>query len=438
MVRHPSAAGRHRAPAAALSPLAAAFAVLFLVAGMVTVLLVHSKPASAATTGNTIIAAARSQLGKPYCFAGGNATGPTHGSGGSGCASKKMVGFDCSGLVLYAYARAGIHLNVHYTDNEYNEVLAMGGKVVPWAQAAPGALILFHSTGDSPAYFHHIAIYTGNGMLIEASNFNEPLAERPIYPDDKVVFVQPPQLNYWHGDDWFASHQNGRFLLTNTLGNPLLKSFTTGWYDDIPLSGDWDGNGTDTTGYYAKSTSTFYLSNSLGGGARYAWKFGITGDIPIVGDWNGDGIDTVGVYRQSTGTFYLATRNGSTALAKVVWGTPGLYEPVAGDWDGNGTTTLGLRLAGTARYYISNTLSGAHSTAFTYGVASDVPVVGDWDNKQGDSLGVFRAATHVFYLRNGISGPNWKAVSYGSKTDLPLVGDWDGNGTTTLGVIRPS
>ncbi len=390
MVGHPSATGRHRARATALSPLVAAFATLVLLVGMATVLLVHSKPASAATTGDTIIAAARSQLGKPYCFAGGNAYGPTHGSGGSGCSSKTTVGFDCSGLVLYAYARAGIHLNVHYTDNEYNEVLAMGGTVVPWAQAAPGALILFHSTGDSPAYFHHIAIYTGNGMLIEASNFNEPLAERPIYPDDKVVFVQPPQLNYWHGDDWFASHQNGRFLLTNTLGTPLLKSFTTGWYDDIPLSGDWDGNGTDTTGYFAKSTSTFYLSNSLGGGARYAWSFGTARDIPIVGDWNGDGIDTVGVYRQSTGTFFLATSNGSRSFTRVQWGTAGNYEPIVGDWDGNGTTTLGLRRLVTGRFYLSNALSGTHSTAFDYGLPTDVAVAGNWDAKQGDSVGVFR------------------------------------------------
>lgn len=408
-------AGRHRAPARSL-PLVAVLAVLALVAGVGTAVLVHSRPASAASTGSTIIAAARSQLGKPYCLDGGDANGPTHGTGGPGCTSKKTVGFDCSGLVLYAYAKAGIRLSYHYTDNEYNDVLAMGGKVVPWAQAAPGALILFHSTGDSPAYFHHIAIYTGNGMLIEASNYNQPLAERAIYPDDKVVFVQPPQLNSWHGDDWFASHQNGRFLLTNTLGTPLLKSFTTGWYDDIPISGDWDGNGTDTTGYYQKSTSTFYLSNSLGGWASYVWKFGTTRDIPIVGDWDGDGIDTVGVYRQSNGAFYLATRNGSTALTKVVWGNAN-YEPIVGDWDGNGTTTLGLRRMVTGRFYLSNALNGLHSTAFDYGYPTDVAVAGNWDGKGGDSIGVFRPSTHTFWLRNAMSGASWKAVNYGLPTD---------------------
>ncbi|WP_234335084.1 transglycosylase SLT domain-containing protein [Streptomyces sp. NRRL S-118] len=66
------------------------------------------------TTGEaaTAINAAKSMLGTPYSWGGGNANGPSKGiccspNGRSGTA---ITGFDCSGLVLYAYAKAGISL----------------------------------------------------------------------------------------------------------------------------------------------------------------------------------------------------------------------------------------------------------------------------------------------------------------------------------------
>src|SRR3954454_5248155 len=66
-------------------------------------LLVASTPATALTDpGQAIVAAASSQAGMPYCWAGGDTHGPTHGSGdlGHGGCGGTTVGFDCSGLVL--------------------------------------------------------------------------------------------------------------------------------------------------------------------------------------------------------------------------------------------------------------------------------------------------------------------------------------------------
>jgi cell wall-associated NlpC family hydrolase len=62
-----------------------------------------------------VIKRAQSQLGVPYSWGGGTADGPSRGiDEGAG-----TVGFDCSGLVLYAFAGAGIKLP-HYSGSQYN------------------------------------------------------------------------------------------------------------------------------------------------------------------------------------------------------------------------------------------------------------------------------------------------------------------------------
>lgn len=56
-----------------------------------------------------VIQRAGSQIGVPYSWAGGTAAGPSTGTGSGG----GTVGFDCSGLILYAFAGVGIKLP-HY------------------------------------------------------------------------------------------------------------------------------------------------------------------------------------------------------------------------------------------------------------------------------------------------------------------------------------
>src|SRR5882757_7084225 len=65
--------------------------------------------AHAETQGERIVAIAASQAGKPYCWAGGNQNGPTQGTAepGTGYAcGAGVVGFDCTGLTIYAVFQA--------------------------------------------------------------------------------------------------------------------------------------------------------------------------------------------------------------------------------------------------------------------------------------------------------------------------------------------
>ncbi|NYI84925.1 NlpC/P60 family protein [Saccharopolyspora hordei] len=109
-----------------------------------------------------VVSRALSQLGVPYAWGGGNSRGPTRGIRDGGVADAHgdyaKIGFDCSGLMIYAFAGAGVSLD-HYSGYQYQS-----GRRVPLAQARRGDL-LFWQTGGR---IHHVALYLGDGTMVEA------------------------------------------------------------------------------------------------------------------------------------------------------------------------------------------------------------------------------------------------------------------------------
>jgi cell wall-associated NlpC family hydrolase len=81
-----------------------------------------------------------SQIGKPYVWA---ADGPSS--------------FDCSGLTLYAWAKAGKTLR-HYTQWQWEDTTPISR-----SQLQPGDLVFFY-----PPSLHHVGIYVGGGWMVHA------------------------------------------------------------------------------------------------------------------------------------------------------------------------------------------------------------------------------------------------------------------------------
>jgi cell wall-associated NlpC family hydrolase len=119
-------------------------------------------PAPASGSAQAVIDRAMSQLGVPYAWGGGNAYGPTRGIHDGGVADAhgdyNKIGFDCSGLMIYAFAAAGKRLP-HYSGYQ-----ATAGRRVPLSQKAPGDM-LFWATGG---HIHHVALYIGGNRMVEA------------------------------------------------------------------------------------------------------------------------------------------------------------------------------------------------------------------------------------------------------------------------------
>ncbi len=125
-----------------------------------------ASPPSNLSRGQQVVQAALAWLGTPYAWGGGTASGPSRGIHDWGVADAygdyNKIGFDCSGLALYAWAQVGVYLP-HYSGYQYNY-----GKHVAASALQPGDLVFYAYNTSNPATIHHVAIYKGNNQIIEA------------------------------------------------------------------------------------------------------------------------------------------------------------------------------------------------------------------------------------------------------------------------------
>ena len=122
------------------------------------------------------------------------------------------------------------------------------------------------------------------------------------------------------------------------------------------------------------------------------------GAVPLTGDWNGDGSATPGWFVD--GRWYLVPDLSTGQVISFFYGRAS-DTPVVGDWNNSGTDTIGVRRDN--QWFLRNSNTGGNANlAFFYGRTSDTPVVGDWNNSGTDTIGVFRTGT--WFLRNSNSG----------------------------------
>lgn len=122
-------------------------------------------PTAAATTA---IAAARTRLGLPYLW---GATGPTR--------------FDCSGLMLWSYAQAGITLP--RTSRQQYAALPH----VALSDLQPGDLVFYATNTADPGTIHHVAMYLGDGLVIHAPHTGDVVRYAPVSMPGLIGAVRP-------------------------------------------------------------------------------------------------------------------------------------------------------------------------------------------------------------------------------------------------------
>ena len=152
-----TATGRARAKAAEqLAALADAWAAMRS-AG-------DAMPWATAKQGRTVVAWAKKELGLPYSWGGGDASGPTFGATNpeGNAAGTRTAGFDCSGLAMFAWGKVGFRLD-HYTGYQWVE-----GHHIGVTKLRAGDLVFFASDTSDPLTIHHVGIYVGDDRMIDA------------------------------------------------------------------------------------------------------------------------------------------------------------------------------------------------------------------------------------------------------------------------------
>ncbi|MGN7155973.1 NlpC/P60 family protein [Dietzia cercidiphylli] len=125
-------------------------------------------PSSSAQV-ETVVNRALSQLGVPYAWGGGDARGPTRGIRDGGVADRhgdyNKIGFDCSGLMIYAFAGIGKALP-HFTGYQYT--------------AGPQHPVATRKRGDMLFWPGHVALYLGDGRMVEAQQSGDVVKISPV------------------------------------------------------------------------------------------------------------------------------------------------------------------------------------------------------------------------------------------------------------------
>jgi cell wall-associated NlpC family hydrolase len=121
-----------------------------------------------------VIRRAGSQMGVPYSWGGGTLDGPSKGVGDGA----NINGFDCSGLMRYAFAGVGV-LIPRFSGDQYN-----AGKHIPPDQARRGDLIFYGPNGSQ-----HVTMYLGNGQMLEASGSAGKVTISPVRRPGMTPFL---------------------------------------------------------------------------------------------------------------------------------------------------------------------------------------------------------------------------------------------------------
>lgn len=132
-------------------------------------------PTPNASKVETAIAFATDQVGEKYQLGG---MGPDV--------------WDCSGLAKASYAAAGVYIGIHSSTDQYN-YMKQQNRLVPRAQWQRGDL-LFYSDGGSASNprKYHVAIYLGDGKMIEAPNPTARVRIVNVRTGDLVPYVGRP------------------------------------------------------------------------------------------------------------------------------------------------------------------------------------------------------------------------------------------------------
>ncbi len=259
------------------------------------------------------------------------------------------------------------------------------------------------------------------------------LSKEYLYAGQKLLVVEdknataaaPADLAVWRPS-------NGTWYIFD--GSWITQSW--GASTDVPVPGDFDGDGKTDFSVFRPGTSTWYVVfSSTQTSGDYA--FGASGDLVSPADFDGDGKTDEAIFRPTTGVWHI---HGSTVgYYTHTWGVNGDL-PASADFDGDGKADLAVFRPTDRKFYSINSADSSLQTADT-GISSGTyewkTVSGDYDGDGIDDYAVYDKDTATWYVRSSISGA-FGSTDWGDNEDLPVQNDYDNDGKVDYAVWTPS
>ena len=218
---------------------------------------------------------------------------------------------------------------------------------------------------------------------------------------------------------------NGYFYVLGGTGSQQTF-FQWGQSGDVPIAGDFDGDGKTDFSVYRQTNGVWWVTRSSDN-TYYAVQFGQsctppTGcDIPVVADFDGDGKADITVWRNSNTTFYTI-RSSDATLQTSTFGTTGAT-PVPADYDGDGKADYALK-SGTNWIILNsascNSATSCNPVTISWQLSSDIPVPNDYDGDGKVDIAVWRDATGDWLIRKSGSNGALRQDHWGQTGDIPV------------------
>jgi hypothetical protein len=255
------------------------------------------------------------------------------------------------------------------------------------------------------------------------------LSKEYLFAGSRLLAVEDANANAAPPADlavWRPS--SGQWWVMGGTGSQQVN-FTWGMTGDVPVPGDYDGDGKTDFSIFRPSSNTWWVMKSSDN-TYYSNTFGAGGDKVAPADYDGDGKTDFAVFRPSDTNWYIL----QSSSGQSTQGQFGLSSdtPAPADYDGDGRADIGVWRDSTATFYSANSSNGQVLTA-TLASSSSEPVSADYDGDGKADYAVRNGANWI--IRNSSNG-QLQTIAWQSGSDKAVQNDYDGDGKVDVAVWR--